>query len=65
MLVSGILARTTPNVKAVLLTRVTAVCVLMDTKVRLVMKVTLFTRIGRFTTFKTYVKILRPLKHNG
>ena len=43
VLVSGILARTTPNVKAVLLTRVTAVCVLMDTKVRLVMKVTLFT----------------------
>ena len=65
VLVSGILAGTTPNVKAVLLTRVTAVCVLMDTRVRLVMKVTLFTRIGRFTTFKTYVKILRPLKHNG
>ena len=52
VLVSGILARTTPNVKAVLLTRVTAVCFLMDTRVRLVMKVTLFTRIGRFTTFK-------------
>ena len=46
VLVSGILARTTPNVKAVLLTRVTAVCVLMDTRVRLVMKVTLFTWIG-------------------
>ena len=43
VLVSGILARTTPNVKAVLLTRVPAVCVLMDTRVRLVMKVTLFT----------------------
>ena len=33
------LARTTPLVKAVLLTKVIAVCVLLDSRVRLVMKV--------------------------
>ena len=33
------LARTTPLVKAVLLTKVFAVCVLVDSRVRLVMKV--------------------------